>query len=83
MRPMEYYDRLLGGMLASLLVGAAVGLHPAVRFNVGLLGGAVVATVFLWDAIVRRPPIPTSEPGYAAAAVIWHVVIIAFLIAGL
>jgi len=69
-------------MLASLLVGAAVGLHPAVRFNVGLLGGAVVATVFLWDAIVRHPPVPTSEPGYAAAAVVWHAVIIAFLIAG-
>jgi len=80
---MDYYDRLLGGMLASLLVGAAAGFHPAVPFNVGLLGGALVATAFLWEGLVRRPPAPTSEPKYVAATVGWHVVIGVALVAGL
>ncbi|AFO58486.1 MULTISPECIES: hypothetical protein [Natrinema] len=69
---MEYYDRLLGGMVASLLLGAAAGLHPAIAVRYGLLGGALLATVFLWEALVRNPPVPTSEPGYAAATVVWH-----------
>ncbi len=80
---MDYYDRLLGGMFAALLVGAAVGFHPAVPFNMGLLGGALVATAFLWDALVRRPPAPTSEPGYTAATVVWHAMLIVYLAAGL
>jgi len=80
---MEYYDRLLGGMFVSLLGGAAVGIYPAVRVDIGLLGGAVVATVFLWDAIVRRPPVPTSDPGYTAAAVFWHAMMGIYLVAGL
>ena len=72
---MDYYDRLLGGMLASLLIGTAVGVYPAVGFKLGLLGGAVGATVFLWDGLVRRPPTPIAEPKYAAAIAVWHAMI--------
>ncbi|QCW03705.1 hypothetical protein [Natrinema pallidum] len=69
---MDYYDRLLGGMGASLLLGAAAGLHPAIAVRHGLFGGALLATVFLWEALVRNPPVPTTDPKYAAATVVWH-----------
>ncbi|MBZ6496445.1 hypothetical protein [Natrinema longum] len=77
---MDYYDRLLAGMLTSLVVGAAVGFHPAVDFRLGLLGGALLATAFLWEAIVRHPPVPTAEPGYAVAAIVWHGLVLAVLL---
>ncbi|MFD1564618.1 hypothetical protein ACFR99_13835 [Haloarchaeobius amylolyticus] len=76
---MEYYDRLLGSMLAALLAGVVVGFHPALDFYLGLLGGALVATLFLWDAIVRRPPVPRADPTYTTAVVVWHGGVLAML----
>ncbi|MGQ3414217.1 hypothetical protein [Natrinema versiforme] len=69
---MDYYDRLLAGMLASLLLGAAVGLYTGITPRYGLLGGALLATLFLWEAVVRHPPVPATDPRYAAAVVVWH-----------
>ncbi len=78
---MDYYDRLLGGMVASLLLGFIAGQHAAVDVHYGLFGGALVATLFLWDAVVRNPPAPASDPGYAAAAVVWHGGLVVYLVA--
>lgn len=68
---MDYYDRLLGGMLASLLLGAAVGLVPAVGFYRSLFGGALLATAFFWQAVYRDPPVPDRRR-VAGVAVVWH-----------
>ncbi|WP_245852956.1 hypothetical protein [Natrinema ejinorense] len=67
-------------MLTSLLVGVAVGFHPVVDFRLELLGGALLATAFLWEAIVRRPPVPTAESGYAVAVIVWHGLVLGLLL---
>ncbi|MDS0474232.1 hypothetical protein [Natrinema sp. 1APR25-10V2] len=77
---MDYYDRLLGGMVASLLLGFAAGQHAAVDVYYGLFGGALVATLFLWDAVVRNPPAPATDPRHAAAAVVWHSGLVIYLV---
>ncbi|AGB32379.1 hypothetical protein C488_11969 [Natrinema pellirubrum DSM 15624] len=79
---MDHYDRLLVGMFASLLLGAVLGLYLAIDVRYGLLAGALLSTGFLWDAIVRRPPVPTAEPRYTAAIVLWHGAVLAALVAG-
>ncbi len=80
---MDHYDRLLVGMFASLLLGAVLGLSLPVDVRYGLLAGALLSTGFLWDAIVRRPPVPTTEPRYAAAIAVWHVGLLVSLAVGL
>jgi len=80
---MDHYDRLLVGMFASLLLGAVLGLYLAIDVRYGLLAGALLSTGFLWDAIVRRPPVPTAEPGYTAAIIVWHGGLLASLVVGL
>ncbi|NHN49187.1 hypothetical protein G9464_16530 [Halostella sp. JP-L12] len=69
---MGYYDRLLGGMLASLLAGAVVGFHPVVQMHQGLAGGAALATLLLWEGLFRNPPVPPSDRRVATAAAVWH-----------
>ncbi|RKD97957.1 hypothetical protein [Halopiger aswanensis] len=73
----EYYDKLLVAIVGSLALGAIIGLATSVAFLTGLAGGAALATVFVYDAIVRNPPIPPSSTRAKAAAVVWH----AFLVA--
>ena len=68
----DYYDKLVAGIAVSLLGGGLLGAVAPVAFHVGLLGGALVATVLVYDALFRTPPLPNSHPKMAAAAVGWH-----------
>jgi hypothetical protein len=76
---MDYYDRLLGGMLASLLLGIVVGLVPDIGFHRGLLSGALVATLFFWQAVFRNPPVPDRRR-VAGVAVVWHGGLLLYLV---
>jgi len=77
---MDRYDRLLGGMLVSLLLGVVVGLLPAVAFHQGMLGGSLLATGFFWQAVFRNPPVPASDRRMAGVAVAWHLGLFAYLV---
>lgn len=67
-----YYDRLLVAIAASLGGGAAVGAVTGLRPRVGLLAGALVATVFVYLGLFRNPPLPETSSRAKAAAIVWH-----------
>ncbi|CAI48120.1 uncharacterized protein NP_0058A [Natronomonas pharaonis DSM 2160] len=67
-----YYEQLLGAILASLLMGALASLHAAVTLHEGLVGGSLVATLFLYEALFRNPPVSPRKPAVASAAFFWH-----------
>ncbi len=68
-----YYDKILAAIAASLGGGALAGVITAVSLHVGLLAGALFATIFVYDAMFRNPPRPAPSPQAKAATVIWHV----------
>ncbi|WP_240756746.1 hypothetical protein [Natronorubrum bangense] len=71
---LEYYDKLLLAIAGSLAFGVAIGVATSVAFEVGLASGAVFATLFVYDAMFRNPPLPTA--GARAAVLVWHVFVI-------
>lgn len=68
-----YYDRVLVAILASLVGGVLGSVVVGVPRRAGLLGGSLVATVFVYDALFRRPPRPAPSARAKTAAVLWHV----------
>lgn len=70
---LEYYDRILAAIAMSLGGGALAGAMTAMRFHLGLLAGALIATIFVYDAMFRNPPQPVPSTQAKAAAAIWHV----------
>ncbi|SIR97220.1 hypothetical protein [Natronorubrum thiooxidans] len=75
--PLEYYDKLLLAIVGSLALGGAIGIATSVAFEAGLAGGAAVATLFVYDAVFRNPPLPTA--GVRAAVLVWHVFLVVIL----
>lgn len=70
---LSYYDKILAAIAASLGGGAVAGVLTASGFRVGLLAGALLATVFVYDAAFRNPPRPAPSPRAKAAVFVWHV----------
>lgn len=68
-----YYDELLAAIATSLGGGALAGLVAPVSVQVGLFAGALVATVFVYAALFRNPPLPTSSTRAKVGAVVWLV----------
>ncbi|MFO7834168.1 MAG: hypothetical protein R6V31_08975 [Halohasta sp.] len=73
----DHYDWVLGGIVGSILLGLAVSALTGIEFQAGLFGGALVATLFLYDAIVRNPPLPRTDPAMAVPLVVWHLGLVA------
>lgn len=69
---LTYYDRILAGIAASLLAGAVLGMVGEWGFYVGMLGGALVATLFVYLALFRNPPLPETATTVKTGAVVWH-----------
>ncbi|WIV67645.1 hypothetical protein [Natrialbaceae archaeon AArc-T1-2] len=67
-----YYERLLVAMAGSILLGVAASFHPVVELYQGAGTGALVATVFLYEALFRNPPLPPTDPRVAAGTAVWH-----------
>lgn len=67
-----YYDRILGGIAASLAAGFFLGLVGEWSITVGLFGGAIIATVFVYLGVFRNPPLPETSSTVKSAAVVWH-----------
>ncbi|MXV62745.1 hypothetical protein GS429_11845 [Natronorubrum sp. JWXQ-INN-674] len=81
MAHLDYYDKLLLAIVGSLAIGVAVGIGTAVAFVTGLAGGALLATVFVYEAMFRNPPLPASTTTAKAAAVVWHAFLFATIVA--
>lgn len=68
-----YYDKILAAIVASLGGGALAGVTTAYSFQIGLLAGAVFATIFVYDGMFRHPPRPAPSPQAKATILVWHV----------
>ncbi|MFW5934967.1 MAG: hypothetical protein ACOCQL_03865 [Halolamina sp.] len=80
-RAPSYYDKVLLAIGVSLGGGSVIGLVTDVGFRLGLLAGALLATVFVYDAIFRHPPQPTPRARYAA--IVWHLFLALLLLPSL
>ncbi|NGM70570.1 hypothetical protein G6M89_16435 [Natronolimnobius sp. AArcel1] len=69
---LDYYDKIIVGIAGSLLIGVVLGSLTAIGFQTGLFVGTVIATLFVYDAIFRNPPLPASDPRVVATAIVWH-----------
>jgi len=71
----DYYDGIIVGIFGSVLLG--VGASALLGFGVqtGLVAGALVATLFLYDAIIRHPPMPPTDPTMVVPMVGWHLMV--------
>ncbi len=78
---LEYYDKLLVGMIAVLAGGVLVGLLTPVALHVGVFFGALAATPFIYAAMFRNPPLPETSTPVKVAAVVWHVLVLAYALA--
>ncbi|THE64317.1 hypothetical protein D8Y22_13640 [Salinadaptatus halalkaliphilus] len=68
----DYYDKIIVAIAGSLLGGAFLGLLTGLGFQTGLFIGTLIATLFVYHAIFRNPPLPTTDPRVAATAIVWH-----------
>jgi len=79
--PLTYYDRILVAIGVSLGGGVLGGVLTDLDLRVGALAGALVATVFVYDALFRNPPQAGHAPRTKVAAVTWHVFVLVLLAA--
>lgn len=77
----DYYDKILVGIAASLLGGVVLGIMTPIAFNVELVAGTLVATLFVYAGTFRNPPLPETDPQVKVAAVAWHAVLLVETIA--
>lgn len=70
---LTYYDKILAAIAASLGGGAVAGIVTDIRVRVGLLAGALLATIFVYHAMFRNPPRPDLSSRTKAATIVWHV----------
>ncbi|WP_253736942.1 hypothetical protein [Halohasta salina] len=73
----DYYDWVLAGIVGSVLLGAVVSAVVGVGLQTGLFAGTLVATLFLYDAIVRNPPLPRTDPAMIVPVAVWHLGVVA------
>ncbi len=76
----DRYDVILTAIAASLLGGASLGLATALTVRTGIAAGALVATLLIYEAIYRNPPLPPSDARIRAALVVWHVGLVVLLL---
>ena len=72
----DYYDWILFAIAASLTLGAILGAATGIPVRVALAASVLVATPFVYDALFRNPPLPPEPTTRAAAAVVWHVLVV-------
>jgi hypothetical protein len=73
----DYYDKVIAGIAGSILGGMLLGIVTALGMTTGLFAGTLVATLLVYDAMFRNPPLPATDPRVAASIVVWHAVLFA------
>lgn len=76
------YGRVLALIAALLVAGGLVSLHTAVALHQGLVGGALIATVLIYDALFRNPPVSPTDPAVLVAVLLWHIILAWLLLVG-
>lgn len=78
----DRYGRVLASIAALLVAGGLVSLHTAVALHQGLVAGALLATVFIYDALFRNPPVSPTDPTAVVAVLLWHAILGWLLLVG-
>ncbi|MDG5760166.1 hypothetical protein QA600_12540 [Natronococcus sp. A-GB1] len=73
---MHRYDWILLAIAIALVGGGLIGALTPVPMEYGLAAAFVLATPFVYDAMFRNPPLPASDFQRAAAAIIWHALLV-------
>lgn len=77
---LTYYDKVLAAIPICLGGGIVVGLVTDVSLELGLLAGAVLSTVVIYDAVFRNPPSASLSAEAKYAAIAWHVLLSLLLV---
>lgn len=77
----EYYDRVIIGIAGSLAGGFLLSTFTPIGLLTGVFLGSLVATMFMYDAMFRNPPLPRTDPRVAMGALVWHVLIATLFVA--
>ncbi|AUX07892.1 hypothetical protein AArcSl_0237 [Halalkaliarchaeum desulfuricum] len=78
----DYYDKLLAAVPAALALGALASLLDPLGFHQGLALGSLAATIILYEAIVRNPPIEPTAANVTASTITgigWLLAILLYL----
>lgn len=67
-----YYDKILVAIATSIGGGAILGLVTDLSYRLAILAGALFATIFIYDAMFRKPPVSEEAASVRNAAIIWH-----------
>lgn len=79
---MDYYDKILLGILAMLALGGLTSVHPAIAFHEGLGAGSLISTLMLYEILFRNPPTEAGRSRAGPSAVVmvgWLATILAAL----
>lgn len=80
---LSYYDKILLAVAISLAGGFTTGMVTPVRLQLGLLAGALGATVFVYHAMFQNPPRPPASTTARAAMIVWHAFLLVLLVASI
>ncbi|WP_254862969.1 hypothetical protein [Halovivax gelatinilyticus] len=72
----ERYDTILLAIAVIFAGGWLVGTVTAVPMQIARVASVLIATPFVYDAMFRHPPLPDHPAPRAAAAIVWHVVLV-------
>lgn len=64
-----YYDKLIVAVPTVLLVGILLSLLEPVDLHQGLAVGSFLATILLYEAIVRNPPVEPTPADVTASII--------------
>lgn len=78
---LSYYDALVVAIAASLAGGMLVGAVTSVGLSTRVLFGSLVATVFVYEALFRNPPVPQRDPRVVATAIVWYGLVVVLAMA--
>lgn len=81
METFAYQDLILIGIAGSILGGILISLLTTIGLQTGVFLGSAVATIFMYDALFRNPPLPRKDPRMQASAILWHAFLLVVLLA--
>lgn len=67
---LDYYDQMLLAIIAVLVAGAAVSIHPVIGLTQGLAAGSLAAMLFLYEILYRNPPTEPTTSTTAASIIV-------------
>ncbi|ESS03614.1 MAG: hypothetical protein A07HR67_02012 [uncultured archaeon A07HR67] len=79
---LDYYDTVLLAIAAVMIAATAVSVHPLIAMYEGLAAGSLVATVFLYEILFRKPPTEPTTSTTAASVVVgigWLLTLLLFV----